>query len=351
MKEKIVNREKINEADLVSVIIPLYNNEKLIEKCLNSLINQTYGNCEIIVVDDCSTDGSLSIVKRLAEKDGRIKWYSDGKKTGVSAVRNAGIGFAHGDYICFVDSDDYVSEDYVECLITAIKHTGADVCAVDYCDVSEKQNKKFKKKFNYAEYVVESYDKVSAMEQLFSGNKLRMNIWNKMYPRRIFEGEDKVEYCENIYHGEDVSFLYDVFVRSEKVVYVPKKCYAYTHRKGSLVRSVINPKKFTYLDAVKYAADKCAKELPAAFVHVAGWRAMVNIEIIYYMLRDGYFDYDTYNNINETFKNNIKFVPKGKRHRVYRRIFVPVAARVLSFCYKIKFKKEIRDFLEKKDLA
>jgi glycosyltransferase involved in cell wall biosynthesis len=92
---------------LISIVVPVYNSEKYLEKCLVSLINQTYKNIEIIVINDGSTDGSLDIAKQLAKRDSRVKVYSK-KNGGLSSARNHGIEKASGEYIGFVDSDDYI---------------------------------------------------------------------------------------------------------------------------------------------------------------------------------------------------------------------------------------------------
>ncbi|MBO7345681.1 MAG: glycosyltransferase family 2 protein [Clostridia bacterium] len=343
MKEKIVKKGGLNEDCLISIIIPLYNNERFIGKCLESLLSQTHANLEVIVVDDASTDRSLFVALEYAKNDARIKVLQGKKYDGVSAVRNAGIKIAQGEYLCFVDSDDYVSKYYLESLLTALKDTGADVSCVGFSNVNEKQKKSLCKKFDKNKYGVEVFDKVNAMELLFSGRKIRMNIWNKMYHKSLFLGEDKILYDEKIYHGEDVSFLYDVFIRAEKVAFVPIKGYAYTKRKGSLVHSKINYRKLTYLSAVKYSAEKCKVQLPEAYDHVAGWRVGVNMEVLYYMWRDGFFDYQVFMDIDQTFKRDWKCFRRGKKQYLYRRLFAHLGTKILSALYRRKFKRQIKE--------
>ena len=221
--EKNEREFSMQNNELISVIIPLYNSQKFIGKCIESLLNQTHKNCEIIVIDDASTDGSLKVVQALAEKDQRIKVFSGEKYSGVSAVRNVGLSNAKGDYVCFVDSDDYVSKYFLQSLLNSLKDTGADVSCVGVARVSERQRKNLDKCFNLEKYKVATFNKVEAMELLFTGRKIRMNIWNKIFHKKFFEGENKILYNENVYHGEDVEFLYDVFSCVEKVAFVPMK--------------------------------------------------------------------------------------------------------------------------------
>ena len=339
-------KKMVDMEDLISVIIPLYNSERFIGKCVESLLKQTYSNCEIIIVDDGSTDSSLKIVEKYAQQDERVKVFSGTKYSGVSAVRNVGLNNANGDYVCFVDSDDYVSKYFLESLITSIKDTGADISCVGVSMVSESQKKKLNKLFDKDNYECITFDKVEAMELLFTGRKIRMNIWNKIFPKKFFTGENKVLYNENIFHGEDVAFLYDVFSKAQKVAFVPLKYYAYTKRKGSLVHSKMNQKKLTYLSAVQYASEKCKEELPEAYTHVAGWRVGVNVETFYYMCRDSFFDYKAYNSILETFRTQMKDLKKAKKQHLSIRLFAPLGAKGLNLLYKIRFGKRLKNAKE-----
>ena len=115
--------------DLVSVIVPVYNVEKYVAKCLDSLISQTYDNIQIIIVNDGSSDRSLDIVERYKNIDSRVKVYNK-KNGGLSDARNTGIKYAEGEFICFVDSDDWVSNDYVEALISMFEEKVDITCSV-----------------------------------------------------------------------------------------------------------------------------------------------------------------------------------------------------------------------------
>jgi hypothetical protein len=114
------------------------------------------------------------------------------------------------------------------------------------------------------------------------------------------------------------------------------------------VHSRINVKELTYLTAVKYAAERCKEQLPKAYTHVAGWRVGVNIETLCYMWRDGYFDYSTFKDIEQTFKRDMQCFKKGKKQYLSRRLFAPLGARLLTALYKGKFKKQIKEIESKK---
>ncbi len=116
-----------NDTGKVSVIIPVYNVEKYIRECLDSAINQTYKNLEVICIDDCGTDNSIKIVEEYAQKDKRIKVFRHDKNMGAGPARNTGIQNSNGEYIFFLDSDDYLNLDAVELMVKNQKETNADI--------------------------------------------------------------------------------------------------------------------------------------------------------------------------------------------------------------------------------
>ena len=121
---------------LVTIIVPAFNSEKYIEKCLNSILRQTYQNLEVIVVDDGSTDGTAGIIRGIAGRDHRIRLLCE-ENRGTSAARNYGLEEATGEYLTFVDSDDYIARDYVERLQKRCESTEADMVICGLCYVGE----------------------------------------------------------------------------------------------------------------------------------------------------------------------------------------------------------------------
>ena len=125
---------------LVSIVIPNYNSKKYIAKTLDSVISQTYTNWECIVVDDCSTDDSVEVIKEYQQKDKRIKLYQQEKNSGVANVRNVGIANAKGDYIALLDSDDLWTEDKIERQVELLENTGEKIAYCSYDFIDEKGN-------------------------------------------------------------------------------------------------------------------------------------------------------------------------------------------------------------------
>lgn len=210
--------------DLVSVIVPVYNVEKYVVKCLKSLISQTYDNVQIIIVNDGSSDRSLEIVEKYKNIDNRIEVY-DKKNGGLSDARNVGIKHAKGEFICFVDSDDWVSNDYVETLISMFEEKVDITCGgfVYYYNsrkivcMEHMKNKVLSNK--------------EAMKALCDGKWMTNHVWNKMYRRKLFS-EIQFEVGR---HFEDIYIMHQLFARANKVACTDKIIYYYSMRDDSII--------------------------------------------------------------------------------------------------------------------
>lgn len=212
----------------ISIIIPAYNIAQYLPHCLDSILEQTYTNLEIIVVDDGSKDNTKAVIEEYAKKDNRIvPIYKE--NTGVSDTRNKGLDIATGDYIGFVDGDDYIENNMYEVLISnAIKYN-ADISHCGY-----------KLKFPENEYyfyntgkVVEQ-DKQQGVIDLLQGTFIEPGIWNKLFKRSIVEN---IRMEKDLKNNED--FLYNAmaFANSEKAVFEDKALYNYIMRKNSATTS------------------------------------------------------------------------------------------------------------------
>ena len=226
--------------NLISIIIPAYNIENYIAKCLDSLINQTYRNLEIIVVDDGSSDNTRKIVDEYAVKYENIKLIHK-KNGGVSAARNTGIEVANGDYIGFVDGDDTVDEEMFEVLIdNAIKYN-ADISHCGYKMVFPSRID-----YYYNTGILVEQDNQLGLKDLIMGSRVEPGLVNKLYKRELFK---KVRLNENIKINEDLLANYYLFKQSQKSVFYDKCMYSYILRKGSAATSKVNINKI--LDPVK----------------------------------------------------------------------------------------------------
>lgn len=215
----------MNSIFKISIVIPVYNVEQYLKQCLDTIINQTYKNLEIILVDDGSTDNSGKICDEYALKDNRIKVIH--KENGdLSSARNAGLDIATGDYIGFVDSDDYVKLDMFEKLYNVAVKTSADLVVCNWLRGYE--NVWIENKIFPEQYILNSNE---ALEK-FNGN---MFVWNKLFKREII---DSIHFIET--YAEDVLFTFSALKKAHKIACINENQYYYRNNPNSR----LNIKKF-----------------------------------------------------------------------------------------------------------
>lgn len=206
----------------VSVIVPIHNSEKYLGRCLHSLTLQTKKINELILVDDGSTDDSLSICKEFQKRHDNIHIIAQ-KKSGVSAARNAGLSFAHSDYIVFCDSDDYVMPDYIECLFYAIQY--ADIAACGYIRKRKEET------------IYQLTENSLSMEQFTFHTLCTPYIsgacWNKIFKQQLI-GE--LRFDETLSIGEDMLFVFSYLQRCKSVAYTKAPCYVYVMNPDSALQ-------------------------------------------------------------------------------------------------------------------
>ena len=210
---------------LISVIIPVYNVEKYIAECLESLINQTFKDLEILCIDDCGQDSSLNIIKQYAEKDGRIKIINLEQNSGQGAARNIGIKNASGRYVSFIDPDDFLDLTAYEKAYEALEKTGLDSVwfkIKEYCDEKKKaiDNRNFR---NYSEGIINITQENICMFLMGAHNK----VYNLDFIKR-----NNISFSEGLLF-EDTEFYYLFYTLSKKVYFIDKFLYMYRQRKGS----------------------------------------------------------------------------------------------------------------------
>ena len=243
---KGVNRVK---GKLVSVIIPIYNVEQYLKRCVDSVINQTYKNIEIILVDDGSPDNCNKICDEYAKADKRIKVIHK-TNGGLSSARNEGLNIAEGEYICFIDSDDWVSESFVEFLINNIIKENADIITCETLDVKNERDIEENKKGEYLE--IKTYDKDYVIENMYSEKlQLKPAVQNKMYKSYIF---DNLRFKEGMIH-EDEEILIKILLKSNKITITNKKLYYYFLSTDSIMRRKFNINRLNILDALEERID------------------------------------------------------------------------------------------------
>ena len=212
---------------MISVIIPVFNTREYLDKCIASVVNQSYRDLEILLIDDCSTDGSSELLERWAEKDSRIFVIHKEQNTGVSDSRNIGLITAQGDYIAFVDSDDWLDPDMYQNMVLCLEQSGADIAMGGYVRKEKEKTITVLPSCDSGSILSINDALLECMPQRGAG-RYNLFIWDKLFRRTIIRSDKKVilfnrEYC----YGEDVLWLAEVILNCSSVVFWKSAGYYY----------------------------------------------------------------------------------------------------------------------------
>lgn len=223
----------------ISIVVPVYNVKDYVSECLLSLIGQSYEQIEILVVDDGSTDGSGEICDEFAKNNARLKVFHK-KNGGLSSARNYGIKKAKGEYVCLVDSDDWVKKDFVARMVEAAEREDADMVVCGYNDCVPKQK-------------IMSGENAT-VKLLLEQENMEIIAWNKMYRRSLFED---VFYPDGENYEDNLT-TYKLLSKAGKVVYLSESLYVYRERAGSITKEGKKEEKLT-------ARERAAREAKMYF--------------------------------------------------------------------------------------
>lgn len=219
--------------DLVSVVVPIYNAEKYLKKCLDSIVNQTYKSLEIILLNDGSIDGSDGICREYADIDSRIK-YIKKENSGQSDTRNYGIDIANGQYIYFMDSDDYIDEGYLEYAINEIHSENADLIITNYYHELENGESWNEREFQEGIYDLRNEkDRYKFLVNVFLPYKCGFEVWNRLYVTRIIKDNGIKFPIFKPVVAEDVCFNLIYNLCAENIIVTNERFYHYLHNDNS----------------------------------------------------------------------------------------------------------------------
>ena len=210
----------------ISVIVPVYNAEQFLKKCIDSILNQTYNNIELILVDDGSLDNSLSICEEYSKKDRRVKVLHK-VNGGVSSARNIGLEHASGDLISFIDADDALENDMYEYLLKIMEESNADISHCGYKRLNE-SDEVLNEFFGTGEIIL--LDFTTTLEYMFQGKKFNCGLWNKLYKSEVISN---VRFDESLKNNEDILFNGLVFQNARKIVFGDETKYLYYEHSSS----------------------------------------------------------------------------------------------------------------------
>lgn len=240
------------EKDLISIIIPVYNVEKYLRNCLDSVLAQTYKNIEIILVDDGSTDGCPEICDEYAKKDSRIKVIHK-EYEGVSEARNVGLGQVNGKYIAFVDSDDSVSTDYIEYMYRLLVENNTKLVIAAHTVVSNGKTINFGD--GYTEKVLTTEE---ALDRMLCEKGFYIAVWAKLCDKELF---NNIKFPKGKIN-EDNLVTPKLILQCEKIAYGNKSIYNYNKRKNSITMSKFNLSKMDLIELTDQMCDEIEAQYP-----------------------------------------------------------------------------------------
>ena len=302
----------------VSVIIPVYNVEKYLHRCVDSVLNQTFTDFECILVDDGSPDRCPQICDEYAKKDKRIKVIHKQNK-GPSDARNAGLDIAIGNYIYFVDGDDYVELSLLERLLEEIRNSGADVIAFGYRKEYEDTNLSCDVKFMPFEYKLESQqDYLDFICKIVLPRTVNWEVCFKLFKTSIIR-ENQVKFCNKSNIAEDLHFFLCYLLSTKKVKVIDDVLYHYTRQSNSITHSIIKPRINEYVDLNENFYN---------YIRYKGYRFLIDryYMLFYIIMSNAYWQFNN-NDIQESMigvenkyflrKNLIRIVMNAKEMSIY----------------------------------
>lgn len=265
---------------LISVIVPVYQVERYLERAIRSILKQSYRKLEIILVDDGSLDASGHICDRLAAEDERIVVIHK-KNGGLSDARNAGLDIAKGEYIVFIDSDDFIAMDFVEILLCVSKENDSDVTFCSYQTVDGNIMKEFDRDDISIRKHCETYTREQLLYNLYDeyhhDSTYFIVAWNKLYKSKLW---DNIRFPKGKIH-EDEATTYKIFDRAVRGTYVKIPMYAYFSAPDSITREKFSIKRLDFMEALHDRIHYFAKKEEWQYVYPA-YKALADASIRYY---------------------------------------------------------------------
>lgn len=328
---------------LISVVLPCYNVEKFLPDCLKSLENQTIKNYELIFVNDGSKDNTQQILEDFCAKaPNRI--LINQENSGPSHARNTGIERASGEYLVFVDSDDIIAPSMFENLLNSLTKANADVACCGISWIKEKNGYKGKVSQIKKEYPFKAIGgKDEILAQYFSG-RFHLGPCNK-----IFKVEKLMEmkcwpkvFAEKTKYAEDMEFCIKYLSACENLAFIKKDLYFYRQRSGSIVHQKFSEDKLHAYNAFKFADELDKNEFKKTQTYLNARRCIVSLEMVMRMKLSKYQNSEIIRVAYENFKNNIKYVFKGRKNPLYLRIFVPMSKPFVWLLMRKHLRKQAR---------
>lgn len=310
---------------MISVVIPVYNAGEYLNKCIDSILQQTYQEFELILVDDGSTDNGGRICDEYVARDRRISVIHT-KNRGPAAARKTGVEAAQGEYVTFMDADDWVDADMLLFLIEEAKKQRADVVCLGHKEVNEHGEIMSCTCQDIKRQVMTT--SIQVMHHLHGTRLIDSGPWAKLIIRDLFE---EIDYCENVIIGEDYFMVLQLLERASKVVFCREPMYNRCIRATSISRSGYterHKKAFgQYMNWRMYLLEK----YPELKNEITSYHLEYEMAVITAMCRNGRYDRDVIRNLVKDLRKNIEIIIQCKRTPLYMR----GSAAIIAYCYPL----------------
>jgi glycosyltransferase involved in cell wall biosynthesis len=297
-----------SQTQTIDVLIPVYNGEKYIEKCLTSLLNQTYKDINIIVADDGSTDKTAKILENYSKNHSNIKVFHKNNESSISKTRNFLLEKITSPFFTFFDSDDYAEETYLEELMTILVKYDADISFCGKSRHSDKKEVNLKKKNKKLKQII-FMNKQECIAEMISSKLFNGTVYCKLFKTSLLQD---IKFDVNIHYGEDLDFCYKIIKNANSFVMTPKKLYHYIVRNGSIVTSKFKESKLTCLDCYEKIIDDVSGN-DELYICARSMHGLIAIELLYYTWRDKYKNKEVKNKLKKIIEESIPYIKKNKR--------------------------------------
>lgn len=266
----------------ISFIIPVYNAEKFLDRCIRSVLEQTYENIEVIAVNDGSKDGSLALLHRYAEADDRVL-VIDQENCGVATARNVGLANATGDYILFVDADDWIELDMAQSLMKLLEQTSHADIAVCARDAAQRPGDAV----HVTEPKVEVWDRDRQKREFLIHQRLQGMLWNKLIRATCFEG---LSFDPTVGYGEDAQIMWKVLDQCRNLVLTDQVYYHHVIEPTSISNQRFSPRKYSAVKVWQEIEDDVRENCPQMLVLATERLSFYAAFTLYEMFAAGYKD-------------------------------------------------------------
>ncbi len=298
---------------MVSILVPVYNSEKYLRQCLDSIVNQTYKDLQVVIVDDGSIDNSLSICREYADKYEFIEVYHQGN-AGVASARNALLDKAKGDYTIFIDSDDWIEPDMIEGLLHYIAEYDLDIAICG--SVSEYNDSATAVDTSYCSPLIDNREE--AVKKFILHKELNGSLWNKLVLTSLFHN---LRFAKDIWYGEDALMMWQVLQWVNRIGTVPIDYYHYRMNDASISHQAFGPKKMSghQVWATIYA-DTC-RDWPEYKRVVRAAFAISDMWLLFYAALDKYPFDKNISHFQRHVRENIIDILRAQHIKVNKKVF------------------------------